>query len=214
MPSLEDTFPNTILEAMSCGTPVVAFGAGGIPEIVADGLTGRVVPAGDTARLGRAILDCLRDRGACAKMGEVGRHLVQTAYAMPAQAQRYLDLYTGSCYPPPRPDLNLPLSDLRRDPTTSTPAPYLPDSRLAAPAAPTFVSVPPSRSYLPGGLPPSRANRPLRSSRPTSVTSARQTWQLIEGRRRRTQTELQETRPAGTREMLTPRTSAQRSQHG
>ncbi len=93
LPSLEDNLPNTILEAMSCAIPVVAFGAGGIPEIVADGLTGWVVPVGDTGQLAAAILDCLRDRERSAKMGEVGRRAIETGHALPVQAQRYLHLY-------------------------------------------------------------------------------------------------------------------------
>jgi glycosyltransferase involved in cell wall biosynthesis len=93
LPSLEDNLPNTMLEAMSCGTPVVAFGVGGVPEIMADGITGRVVSAGDARGLGAAILDCLRHQEERAKMGQVCRHLIETNHAMPVQAQRYLDLY-------------------------------------------------------------------------------------------------------------------------
>ena len=93
LPSLEDNLPNTMLEAMSCGTPVVAFGVGGVPEIMADGVTGRVVPAGDAHGLGAAIVDCLRHDGERARMGQGCRHVIETNHAMPVQAQRYLDLY-------------------------------------------------------------------------------------------------------------------------
>ena len=50
-PSLQDNFPNTVLEAMSCGVPVVAFGVGGIPEMVIDGNTGIIVPSGDVKKM-------------------------------------------------------------------------------------------------------------------------------------------------------------------
>ena len=54
LPSLEDNLPNTILEAMSCGTPVVAFDTGGMPEMVESGVTGQIVPLGDSVKMGQA----------------------------------------------------------------------------------------------------------------------------------------------------------------
>jgi len=59
LPSLEDNLPNTILEAMSCGTPVVAFDTGGIPEMVSNGVTGQVVPLGDSVKMGGALLSLI-----------------------------------------------------------------------------------------------------------------------------------------------------------
>jgi glycosyltransferase involved in cell wall biosynthesis len=93
LPSLDDNLPNTMLEAMSCGTPVVAFGAGGIPEVVDDGVTGRVVPVGTTPRMAGAILDCLRNHEARKRMGAAARRVIETRYSLPVQARRYHDLY-------------------------------------------------------------------------------------------------------------------------
>lgn len=67
LPSLQEPFGRSIIEAMALGTPVVASRVGGIPEIISDGVDGLLVPAGDTEALataiGRLIDDALlRDR--------------------------------------------------------------------------------------------------------------------------------------------------------
>lgn len=69
-PSLTEALPLTILESLSVGTPVVAFGVGGIPDLVRDGQSGAVVALGDERALAEATLalmtqpDELRRRGA------------------------------------------------------------------------------------------------------------------------------------------------------
>jgi glycosyltransferase involved in cell wall biosynthesis len=54
-PSLDDAFPTVLLEALAAGLPIVASRVGGIPEIVEDSVTGRLVPAGDAQQLANAI---------------------------------------------------------------------------------------------------------------------------------------------------------------
>ena len=54
-----DGIPNVVVEAMCCGTPIVATTAGSIPEVIADGVTGRLVAPGDSAALAAAIEDAL-----------------------------------------------------------------------------------------------------------------------------------------------------------
>jgi glycosyltransferase involved in cell wall biosynthesis len=93
LPSLEDNLPNTMLEAMSCGTPVIAFSMGGIPDIVQDGITGRIVPEVDPQQMAQAILDGIGDRDLWQQMEEKCRQVIATNHALPVQAQRYLDLY-------------------------------------------------------------------------------------------------------------------------
>lgn len=58
-PSLGDNLPNTVAEALSCGTPCVAFGVGGIPEMIEHGRTGFIAPARDSATLAEGIRQAL-----------------------------------------------------------------------------------------------------------------------------------------------------------
>src|SRR5213075_1443409 len=55
LPSLEENVPNTLLEAMSCGTSVVAFSVGGVPEVLTHDETGKLVPAIDETGFALAI---------------------------------------------------------------------------------------------------------------------------------------------------------------
>lgn len=60
-PARADTFPNTILEALACGTPVVASAVGGIPEQIMEGKTGFLVPVGDAQLMANRIMQVLAD---------------------------------------------------------------------------------------------------------------------------------------------------------
>lgn len=60
-PALVDTFPNAVLEALACGTPVVATAVGGIDEQIMDGITGFLVPARDPIALSKAMIRLLQD---------------------------------------------------------------------------------------------------------------------------------------------------------
>ena len=58
-----ENFPHTVVEALAVGTPVVAMEAGGIGEVVRDGVNGLLVPAGDTAALAEALRRYFADAG-------------------------------------------------------------------------------------------------------------------------------------------------------
>ena len=62
LPSQEESFGLAALEAMSCGVPVVASNAGGLPELVAHGDGGFVFPVGDTHAMATQVIALLRDR--------------------------------------------------------------------------------------------------------------------------------------------------------
>jgi glycosyltransferase involved in cell wall biosynthesis len=73
IPSLEEGFGIPAAEAMGCEAPVVATDAGGLPEVVEDGVTGYVVPKGNTEALRAAMDRILGDPALGARMGKAGR---------------------------------------------------------------------------------------------------------------------------------------------
>jgi glycosyltransferase involved in cell wall biosynthesis len=94
LPSLQDNLPNTALEALSCGVPVVGFDVGGIPEIVREGETGHLVPAKDVVGLRAAITAVMKNKDVRIRMSEAGRQHAVANYGLEIQARRYLQLYT------------------------------------------------------------------------------------------------------------------------
>jgi alpha-maltose-1-phosphate synthase len=99
-PSLYEPLGIVNLEAMACGTAVVASAVGGIPEVVADGMTGLLVPAGDEAALAGAINALVSDPAKAAELGARGRQRAVAEFSwdsIAAQtAQLYAELATGS----------------------------------------------------------------------------------------------------------------------
>ncbi len=93
LPSMEDNFPNTMLEAMSCATPVVGFATGGIPDIVVSGGNGLLAPAGDSAGLGDALLSLVFDPGRREEMGRKCRRLIEDGFSPSDQARKYAAVY-------------------------------------------------------------------------------------------------------------------------
>ncbi len=73
VPSAREAFGMAALEAMSRGIPVVATRVGGLPEVIEDGETGRLVPQNDARVITDAALELLGDKERAARMGEAGR---------------------------------------------------------------------------------------------------------------------------------------------
>ncbi len=93
LPVLQDNLPNTALEAMACGLPIVTFATGGVPDMVRDGEEGWVVPPGDVAALCQALAAALLDHPRRALMASNARLRAVQEYGIDLQAQRYLELY-------------------------------------------------------------------------------------------------------------------------
>jgi glycosyltransferase involved in cell wall biosynthesis len=81
-PSHQDNAPNVVLEAMRQALPVVATRVGGVPFMVADGVTGRLVPPGDAEALAAALVELLADPARAAEMGQAGRARFEQRFAM------------------------------------------------------------------------------------------------------------------------------------
>lgn len=93
VPSREDNQPQVGLEAMACGTPVVAFNAGGIPEYVRDGATGLIANIGDEAELAERISWLINNVQARSKMGKRARLMMEQEFELGKQSEKQLALY-------------------------------------------------------------------------------------------------------------------------
>ena len=96
IPSIQDNQPNTALEAMACGTPVVGFEVGGIPDMVRPGITGLLTPAEDVTALRAAIIELLRCPEKRVAMAAACRRMVMDEYTREIQVQRYAELYRAA----------------------------------------------------------------------------------------------------------------------
>ena len=95
-PSSKEGLPNTILEAMACGTPVVASQVGGLAYLVQDGVTGFTVPVEDPQALADRLMSLLSDPELRLKMGEQAFTYAQ-GYAWERIAQRLVSVYAELC---------------------------------------------------------------------------------------------------------------------
>ncbi len=92
-PSVYEPLGIVNLEAMACGSAVVASRVGGIPEVVADGVTGLLVPPDDPAALGDALNALLRDPARALLMGEAGRRRAVGEFSWDTVAAQTAALY-------------------------------------------------------------------------------------------------------------------------
>jgi len=91
--SRSEAFGIVLLEAMAAAKPVVATAVGGIPELVAEGRNGLLVPPEDPKALSDAMVRLLADADLRQAMGQEGQRLVQSHYTWNKQGERFLDLY-------------------------------------------------------------------------------------------------------------------------
>ncbi|QDG51703.1 glycosyltransferase [Persicimonas caeni] len=93
VPSLEEAFGKTVIEAMACQTPVVAFNTGGPADIIAHRENGFLAPTGHSERLAEGILWCLEEDERLARLSEASLETAQFRYGIRTVASEYTELY-------------------------------------------------------------------------------------------------------------------------
>jgi glycosyltransferase involved in cell wall biosynthesis len=93
LPSFTEGMPNVVLEAFAAGVPVVSTAVGGAPELVEDGVSGFLVPAGEPQALADRIGAALASKERLHDMGRCGRRRVHEQFTFAAQARAYRRLF-------------------------------------------------------------------------------------------------------------------------
>lgn len=93
LPSRREGISNTILEAMASGLPVIASRVGGNPEIVTDGVSGKLVASADPMALANAMLEYLRKPSLMQAHGQAGREQAVANFSMAAMINSYARVY-------------------------------------------------------------------------------------------------------------------------
>ena len=92
LPSLSENLPNTIMEAMACGTPSVAFGVGGIPEMITHGKNGYVAEYRNAADLSQGIEFVLCEENG-GRLSSACREKAVREYGEQSVVDKYMSLY-------------------------------------------------------------------------------------------------------------------------
>lgn len=103
LPSYGDAAPWAVLEAMACGTPVVASDIGGIADLLGHGEAGLLVPVGDRPALREALMALLGDAPRRAALGTAARERCERRYDARVQTAALQDLLRGLMTQGPRP---------------------------------------------------------------------------------------------------------------
>jgi glycosyltransferase involved in cell wall biosynthesis len=92
-PSDVEGLPVVILEAMALGTPVVATAVGGVPSVIVDGTTGRLVEPGDPVALASAVRHVLEDTDGSKRLADAARRKVEADHGLAAMVAAVEDVY-------------------------------------------------------------------------------------------------------------------------
>jgi glycosyltransferase involved in cell wall biosynthesis len=92
-PSRAEVFGYAVLESMACGTPVVGFRVGGVPDLVRPHVSGVLAEPFDIVQFVGGILEVIEDANHREGMRQRSRQIVKEEYTLDLQIQRYVDLY-------------------------------------------------------------------------------------------------------------------------
>ncbi|MGB5711165.1 MAG: glycosyltransferase, partial [Waterburya sp.] len=92
-PSLQDNLPNTVVEAIACGTPCAAFKIGGMPEIIEHQQNGYLAQPFEEEDLARGIAWVLENKERHQKLSDRARAKAEQEFTQEIQARRYESLY-------------------------------------------------------------------------------------------------------------------------
>jgi mannosylfructose-phosphate synthase len=93
LPSKYEPFGMTVLEAMGCGTPVVATGFGGLRHVLTNRKDSLLVDPSDSEQLGSAIADILTNEELAAKLRKTGLELIEKKFSWQSIAKQHVDFY-------------------------------------------------------------------------------------------------------------------------
>lgn len=93
LPTLTEALPTVLAEAMASGLPILASSVGGVPEMVEDGINGKLIPPAHPDILANATLEMLNDMEALRKMGNAGRKIAEEKFNIKSQVAQLENLY-------------------------------------------------------------------------------------------------------------------------
>ena len=85
--------PQIGLQALACGTPVVGSDCGGIPEIILDGITGRIFPMNNSEALAARIVEAIDEPEKTRRMCQAGREVVENQHSLDTMLDHISDIH-------------------------------------------------------------------------------------------------------------------------
>ena len=92
-PTRADNLPLVLQESMACGTPMVSFKVGGVPDLVRPGITGYLATPRDAQDFFNGIVQLLEDDNLKENMSKNCRKIALQEYSLELQVKRYIELY-------------------------------------------------------------------------------------------------------------------------
>jgi glycosyltransferase involved in cell wall biosynthesis len=92
LPSHSEGLPMALIEALAIGIPTVCTAVGGIPAVIEDGETGRLVPPNDSVIMAKVIAELLNDENQCQKLSQAGKLLIEEKFSIESMCRKYEQL--------------------------------------------------------------------------------------------------------------------------